>query len=97
MTAYVISEVEILDEPGATRYRELAASSIEQHGGRYVVRGASPEIAEGSWDEGRRVVVVEFETMEQLHRWYGSDEYREALAVRRTALDRTLIFVDGVD
>lgn len=51
---------------------------------------------EGEWPTDRRVVVVEFPTMEQLLRWYRSSEYAEALAVRRTALSRRLLFVPGV-
>jgi uncharacterized protein (DUF1330 family) len=34
--------------------------------------------------------------MERLREWYASPEYAEALKVRRTALDRRLIFVEGV-
>jgi uncharacterized protein (DUF1330 family) len=29
--------------------------------------------------------------------WYASPEYAEALKVRRTALERRLVFVEGVD
>lgn len=96
MTAYVISEVEILDESEAQRYRELASASIAQYGGRYIVRGATPEVPEGDWPSSQRVVVVEFPTMERLRRWYNSPEYAEALAVRQTALSRRLLFVEGV-
>lgn len=38
MLAYVISEVQILDDSQGQRYRELAAASIARHGGRYIVR-----------------------------------------------------------
>jgi len=94
--AYVISEVEMLDEAQGQRYRDLAAASIARHGGRYLVRGAEPRVAEGDWLGERRVVVVEFLTMERLREWYESEDYAEALAIRQTALDRRLIFVDGV-
>lgn len=60
MAAYVISEVEPLDLIQFNRYRELAAASIARHGGRYLVRGAEPEIAEGEPAGQRRVVIVEF-------------------------------------
>ncbi|HEY6423302.1 MAG TPA: DUF1330 domain-containing protein [Pseudonocardiaceae bacterium] len=96
MAAYVISEVEVLDESKAQRYRELASASIAQHGGRYIVRGADPDVPEGDWPNGQRMVVVEFPTMEHLQRWYGSTEYAEALAIRQTALNRRLLFVEGV-
>jgi uncharacterized protein (DUF1330 family) len=97
MPAYAISEVEVLDEADASRYRDLAARSIARYGGRYLVRGAAPQVPEGGWPSRARLVVVEFPTMQQLQRWYGSAEYAEALAVRRTALDRRLLFVEGDD
>src|SRR5437764_12054026 len=96
MAAYVISEVDVLDETQAQRYRELAAASIGLFGGRYLVRGAEPAVPEGDWPAGRRVVVVEFASMERLLSWYESAEYAEALAVARTALRRRLLFVDGI-
>ena len=95
MAAYVISEVEMLDETQGRRYRELAAGSIARHGGRYLVRGAAPVVAEGDWPPGCRVVIVEFPTIKRLQAWYASADYAEALAVRQTALDRRLLFVDG--
>ena len=33
--------------------------------------------------------------MERLQAWHASADYAEALAVRQTALDRRLLFVDG--
>jgi uncharacterized protein (DUF1330 family) len=95
MAAYVISEVEMLDETQGRRYRELAAGSIARHGGRYLVRGAAPVVAEGNWPANTRIVIVEFPTMERLQAWYTSAGYAEALAVRQTALNRRLLFVDG--
>src|SRR5712691_3664743 len=95
MAAYVICEVEVLDETQGLSHRELAAASIARHGGRYLVRGAAPQVAEGDWPAGRRVVVVEFPTMDRLQVWYASADRAEALAIRQTALDRRLLFVDG--
>ena len=97
MPAYVISEVEVLNEDGGRRYRELASVSISRHGGRYLVRGTQPQVPEGDWRVGQRVVVVEFASMEQLRSWYSSADYAEALAVAETALSRRLLFVDGID
>jgi len=34
--------------------------------------------------------------MEMLKRWYSSAEYAEALKIRKGALDRRLMFVEGV-
>jgi uncharacterized protein (DUF1330 family) len=66
VTAYVIPEIEMLDETQGQRYRELAAASIARHSGRYLVRGAAPDVPEGDRPPRQRVVIVEFPNMEQL-------------------------------
>jgi uncharacterized protein (DUF1330 family) len=96
VSVYVISEVEILDETRAARYRELAAASIAHHSGRYLARGATPDVLEGAFDAKRRVIVVEFPDRATAVRWYDSPEYREARSISETALDRRLLLVDGV-
>lgn len=96
MAAYVISEVEPLDHELVERYRNLAQASIQQHGGRYIVRAAMPDAAEGSWSPERRLVIVEFPDMDTARRWYASESYAEALAIRDRALSRRLLFVDGL-
>ena len=48
MAAYVISEVEIIDENLGENYRTLAARSIAEYGGKYIVRGAQAIVAEGA-------------------------------------------------
>jgi uncharacterized protein (DUF1330 family) len=65
VTAYVISEVEILDETQGGRHRELAAVSIIRHAGHYLIRGAAPEALEGGWPTRQRFILVEFPSMEQ--------------------------------
>jgi uncharacterized protein (DUF1330 family) len=95
MSAYVISELEVLDPVAIETYRATAARSIAQYGGRYLARGGAAEAAEGG-PPPKSIVVVEFPSMERLREWYASPEYAEALKVRRTALDRRLIFIEGV-
>ena len=95
MSAYVISEVDVKDTAGFEAYRNTAAATIAQYGGRYLVRGGIAEAAEGG-PPPKTLIVVEFPSMERLREWYASPEYAEALKVRRTAIDRRLIFVEGV-
>jgi len=95
MSAYVISEVEVRDPAGFEAYRTIAAKAIAQYGGRYLVRGGAANVAEGG-PPPNTIIVVEFPTMERLPEWYASPEYAQALKVRQTALDRRLIFVEGV-
>ena len=95
MAGDVISEVEMRDVAGFEAYRTIAAKAIAQYGGRYLVRGGAANAAEGG-PPPKTIIVVEFPSMEKLREWYASAEYAEALKVRRTALDRRLIFVEGV-
>ena len=95
MAAYVISEVEARDEKAMERYRALAAQSIAQYGGRYLVRGGAAEVAEGA-PPPKTLIIVEFPSMARLREWYASPEYAQALRVRAAALERRLIFVEGV-
>ncbi len=95
MAAFVISEVQIVNESAAAEYRQLAEASIEAHGGRYLVRGAAPVVIEGE-PSHRRIVVVEFPSMERVRQWYASPAYAEALKYHRAALERRLMFVEGV-
>jgi len=95
MAAYAIADVRIRDQSLAVKYRELSQSSIAKYGGRYIVRGGTALTMEGDWSP-QIFVIVEFATMDRLREWYGSPEYTEALKVRASALDRDLIFIEGV-
>jgi uncharacterized protein (DUF1330 family) len=94
MAAYVISDIEILDDQRIATYRALAQDSIAKYGGRYIVRGGSISCIEGEWHP-KAIVIVEFPSMERARQWYASPEYAEALKVRQIALRRNLIFVEG--
>jgi uncharacterized protein (DUF1330 family) len=94
MPAYVISEVEAKDATSFEGYRTIAAKTIAQYGGHYLVRGGAAELTEGG-PPPKTLVVVGFPSMERLREWYASPEYAEALKLRPTALDRRLIFAEG--
>jgi uncharacterized protein (DUF1330 family) len=83
MTAYVISEVEVLDDRLIETYRATAQATIEQYGGRYIVRGGDVELVEGERNPAQRFVIVEFPNMERAREWYRSPEYAQALKSER--------------
>jgi uncharacterized protein (DUF1330 family) len=95
MRAYVISEVEVRDRAAMEAYRALAAATIAQYGGRYLARGGAAELGEGG-PPPKTIIIVEFPSMERAREWYESPEYAEALKLRQTALERRLMFVEGV-
>ena len=48
-------------------YRTLAAQTIAQYGGRYLVRGGAAELAEGDLPP-KTIIIVEFPSMARLKR-----------------------------
>jgi uncharacterized protein (DUF1330 family) len=101
VSAYLISQVEVLDAEAWENYRIHAAPAIALFGGRYLVRGARADVIEADWPEEepppQTVIVAEFPNMKALRDWYASPEYAEALAFRAAAVKRRMIFVTGVD
>ena len=94
MTAYVIFDIDVHAPEQYGAYRELAGPSVAQYGGRYVVRGGPASTLEGAWDP-KRVVVLEFDTVEEARTWYDSPAYRAARAIRERAARAEAIIVEG--
>jgi uncharacterized protein (DUF1330 family) len=95
MAAYLIADIEVTDAEAFERYRIGVPAVIERFGGRYVVRGGATQNLEGDW-QPRRMVILEFPTMEKLKAFYDSDDYAELLAARLAATDSRTILVEGV-
>ena len=78
----------------------MAAPAIARFGGRYLVRGATPEVIEGEdWAppdaDRQQIVVVEFPNAEAIHAWYASPEYAPLIALRQRTARTTIVFVEG--
>jgi uncharacterized protein (DUF1330 family) len=97
MAVYSITDVKVLDADAFKRYREVAGAAVARFGGRFLVRGAEPVVAEGEWPSGQRLNVIEFPNMKHLRAWYDSPEYAPAREIAKSALRRRLLFVEGVD
>ena len=95
MPCYVLVDVAVTDTEAYDRYRPLAAASVEQHGGRYLVRGGESEVLEGD-RVPNRLVVLEFPDADTARGWYHSVAYDEAKAVRAGAAVGSFILVHGV-
>lgn len=95
MAAYMIFDVDIHDPQQYGDYRNLAAPTVAQYGGRYIVRGGEAKQLEGGWDP-KRVVVLQFDTKEQALAWYESPEYQVAKAIRERVATSRAIIVEGV-
>jgi uncharacterized protein (DUF1330 family) len=95
MSAYVIVEIEIVDPIGYEEYKKQAASTVHSHGGKYIVRGGKAEVLEGDW-QPRRIVILQFDSMERAKEWLHCEEYREPRKIRHRTAKTNMILVEGL-
>jgi uncharacterized protein (DUF1330 family) len=94
MAAYVIAEIEVTDPAAYEDYRKQVAAVVSKYGGKFLVRGGKIEPLEGGWSP-KRLVVLEFQSMEQAQKWYRSSEYAPLIKLRQKASRGKLVMVEG--
>jgi uncharacterized protein (DUF1330 family) len=95
MSAYVIVEIDIVDPVGYEDYKKRASATVEKHGGKYIVRGGKTEVLEGDW-QPKRIVVLQFDSMQRAKDWLHCEEYREPRKMRHRTARTNMILVEGV-
>ena len=92
--AYLVGDIEVTDPEKYSTYASGVPKTVAAYGGHYLVRGVSGEVLEGSWDP-KRLVVLEFASMERAKAWYDSPEYSDLKKLRQSASIGNLIFAGG--
>jgi uncharacterized protein (DUF1330 family) len=95
MTAYVIVDINVTDPVGYEDYRKLAPAAVEIYGGKYLARGGKTETLEGNWSP-TRLVILQFDTIEQAKNWLNSPEYSEARKLRHETAISNMVVIEGV-
>jgi uncharacterized protein (DUF1330 family) len=95
MSAFIIAEVDILDRDRYETYKQMVPPSLKAYGGRFLVRGGGVETLEGEWSP-KRLVILEFPSIEQAKAWWSSEEYSEAKALRQATASTQMILAEGV-
>jgi uncharacterized protein (DUF1330 family) len=95
VAAYLLVEIDVIEPETYARYRELAPPIIAAYGGKYLMRGGATETVEGTW-QPKRLVILEFPSMERLHAFYNAPEYAELKALRQRSTKSTMVFCEGI-
>lgn len=82
MPAYAILDLEVFDKEKFKEYQHIAPEIIKKYGGKIVVLGGESIIQEGEWTPNR-IVVVEFPSYEIAKDWSNSEEYQQAIELRK--------------
>jgi uncharacterized protein (DUF1330 family) len=95
MTAYVIARVNISDRQQYQQYLAVAPSVILKYGGRVIARSETAVTLEGP-EEGRKIILIEFSSIERAREFYDSPEYRYARGLRKESASGEMIIIDGL-
>jgi len=95
MPAYVIGEIEITNPAAYEDYKKVVGPVLQKFGGKFLARGGKVVKLEGNWDP-KRLVIVEFESMERALAWYNSPEYAPVKAMRQAASTGNQLIVEGI-
>ena len=90
---YLVAHIRVHDEKGFEKFRQIAGPTIAEYGGKVLVRDPEPDVREGK--ESGIALVIEFENIETARKFYESEKYQDAKAVRELAADTDLILAEG--
>ena len=101
---YAIVDITVHDEQTYGQYRQKVKPIIEHYGGTYVVRAGSKFVSDnptshllqtaGDWNPDR-IVVLHFDSAEQLKKCFGSPEYKEIVHLRTSSSSTKSVLVNA--
>ena len=99
MAWYFMVDTYIDEERGRGEYDSYIRQVkpiVEAHGGRYLVRTEQVKhLSEKRTPQ--RVIVIRFDTREQLDSCFSSPEYRDIMSKRAESVDSRAIIAEGLD
>jgi uncharacterized protein (DUF1330 family) len=95
MPAYVIAQIDVKDPARYEDYKKMSPVSIQKFGGRFIARGGQTEVLEGTW-QPKRLVLLEFPSVEIAKQWWASEDYRPAKELRQATSVGDMIVLQGV-
>ena len=83
----------VSDPTAVAEYGKLAGPAVQAGGGRFLTRGAPVKTFEAGL--AQRLVVIEFDSVEQAIATYESEGYQAALRVLGNAAERDVRIMEG--
>jgi uncharacterized protein (DUF1330 family) len=94
MPAYIIARVEVTDWEKYREYTKATPDAIARYDGKFIVRGGKIVTLEGQ-PETRRLVIIEFPSLERAQEFYNSPQYSKVKELRAGAAIGQFLAVDG--
>lgn len=96
MKGYIIVEIEVHNPQEYEGYKLLSTASLKPFEGRFIVRGGNAALLEGEGNP-KRIVVLEFPSVEKAKAWWSSEIYAPAKKLRQQHATTRMIIVEGFD
>ena len=93
---YWIGHVNVTDPERYKDYIAANAVPFRKYGARFLVRNGDNVVPEGGL-QGRRHVVIEFDSYETAKACYESPEYQAAIKIRAEASTGDLVVIEGYE
>ena len=94
MSGYVVGQIQqITNADGFGAYQAAAIPALAKYGGKLVLNGTKIGAGDRGWNPAG-IVVVEFESIGQAHKFYNSPEYQAVIGMRFDSAVSSTIFID---
>jgi uncharacterized protein (DUF1330 family) len=91
---WIATYCKVKDPDKLAAYAKLAGPALSANGGRFLARGMPAMVYELGLRE--RVVLIEFDSVEEAIAAHDSPEYQAALAILGDGVDRELRIIEGI-
>jgi uncharacterized protein (DUF1330 family) len=92
---YWVVNMTVTDPKAYADYQAFVRPFLAANQGRFIVRGGTAEMVEGSVQP--RVIVIEFPSYEHAMRVYRSEEYQTGMKTRLNSSTANFAIVEGFD
>lgn len=94
MPGYILMHADVTDPEQYEDFKVAAAKAIEEHGGRYLVRGGACTAVEGEFRS--RAVLLEFPSYQDALTFYRSEAYQAAREIRVRCSESSILVMEGL-
>lgn len=97
MTAFIIGQMLIHSRDWMEDYFSRIPDVLDQHEGKFRVRGGSPKRMEGCGTLPDAAFILEFPNRKNAEKFWASDEFQSLAVLRRTGSTLNAILVDALE
>ena len=96
MPVYLIIDIAVIDQDLFGEFMAGVPAVLEKYGGRYLARSGEVSTMVGDW-QPERIVLIEFESVEQVEDFFASPEYQDLVSLREQSAATRAILVEGYE